>query len=159
MGLLRCRWGYCSYFFLTIILLAHLVRRHTPLKLVDWSLTKYLIAILIGSALMGFVLLYLASHNVNVILKVLLGVLVYAACVIPLWFISQKKANPIYWTLWKFNFHKVANSILLLMFPKDKYKLKSLFTAQDYWQYWQKQNSKRVPVVPPNIIISYQKTF
>jgi len=43
------------------------------------------------------------------------------------------------------------------MFPKDKYKLKSLFTAQDYWNYWQKQNSKKVPIVPPNIIISYQK--
>lgn len=43
------------------------------------------------------------------------------------------------------------------MFPKDKYKLKSLFTAQDYWQYCQKQNAKKVPVVPPNIIISYQK--
>lgn len=43
------------------------------------------------------------------------------------------------------------------MFPKNKYKLKSLFTAKDYWQYWQKQNSKNVPTVPPNIIISYQK--
>lgn len=43
------------------------------------------------------------------------------------------------------------------MFPKNKYKLKSLFTAQDYWHYWQKQNSKKIPIVPPNIIISYQK--
>lgn len=43
------------------------------------------------------------------------------------------------------------------MFPRNKYKLKSLFTAQDYWQYWQKQNSKKIPIVPPNIIISYQK--
>jgi len=43
------------------------------------------------------------------------------------------------------------------MFSKDKYKLKSLFTAQDYWHYWQKDNSTKIPIVPPNIIISYQK--
>jgi uridine phosphorylase len=43
------------------------------------------------------------------------------------------------------------------MFTKNKYKLKSLFTAKDYWNYCQKQNAKKVPIVPPNIIISYQK--
>lgn len=43
------------------------------------------------------------------------------------------------------------------MFPKNKYKLKSLFTTQDYWKYWQKNNSNKVPTVPPSIIISYQK--
>ena len=80
-GFYGAAWATVVTSFLSITILAYFVRKHTPLKLVDWSLTKYLIAILISSALMGFVLLNLASHNVNVILKVILGILVYSICI------------------------------------------------------------------------------
>lgn len=90
-GFYGAAWATVVTATLSMIILAYFVRKHTPLKLVDWSLTKYLIAIIIGSALMGFVLLNLASHNVNVILKIAIGVLVYSVCVIPPWFVSQKR--------------------------------------------------------------------
>jgi len=80
-GFYGAAWATVVTSFLSMILLAYFVRKHTPLKLVDWSLTKYLITIIVGSILMGFVLLNLASHNVNVIIKVALGVLVYFACI------------------------------------------------------------------------------
>lgn len=90
-GFYGAAWATVVTSFLSMLLLAYFTKKHTPLKLIDWSLAKYLIAILAGSTLMGFVLLNLAGHNVNVVLKVLLGILTYSVCVIPLWFVSQKR--------------------------------------------------------------------
>jgi O-antigen/teichoic acid export membrane protein len=63
--------------FITFFVLVYLVKRNTPLKLIDWSFIKYLLIIVIATSLMSLVLILGAKYNLNVFLKVLGGGLVY----------------------------------------------------------------------------------
>jgi len=63
--------------FITLIFLLSLVKRTTPLRLIEPSFLKYLFVIFLATALMSLVLILGAKYNLNVFLKVLGGGLVY----------------------------------------------------------------------------------
>ncbi|MFA5441747.1 MAG: flippase [Candidatus Paceibacterota bacterium] len=63
--------------FITFLVLVYLVKRNTPLKLINWFFIKYLLIIILATALMSLVLVFGAKYNFNVVLKVLGGGLVY----------------------------------------------------------------------------------
>ena len=63
--------------FITFLVLAFLVRRLTPLKLLDFSFLKYLLIIFLATTLMSIVLIIGAHNNLNVFLKVFLGGIIY----------------------------------------------------------------------------------
>jgi len=64
------------------LVLVYLVKRNTPLKLIDWSFIKYFLLIIVATILMSLVLILGAKYNLNVFLKVLVGGLVYLISII-----------------------------------------------------------------------------
>jgi len=79
-GLYGAAWASVATFSLSLILLSYYTQKLTLLKVLNRTLIKSLSAFLFSSILMGFVLLQLAVHNVNPLLKIGIGAVVYFIC-------------------------------------------------------------------------------
>ena len=77
--------------FITFFALICLVKRFTPLKLINWFFLKYLFIIILATILMAIVLIFGAKWNLNVIFKVMGGGLVYLITCASILFISKDK--------------------------------------------------------------------
>jgi O-antigen/teichoic acid export membrane protein len=77
--------------FITFFVLVYLVKRNTPLELINWSFIKYLLIIVIATSLMSLVLILGAKYNLNVFLKVFLGSIIYLISVGSVLLVAKNK--------------------------------------------------------------------
>jgi len=77
--------------FLTLVILIYLVKRFTPLKLINWFFLKHLLIIILATTLMAFGLIIGAKYNLNPILKVFLGGLIYVILLVSFLLLSKEK--------------------------------------------------------------------